>query len=83
MRFYRLSDIEIHIVADTDNQFDVIFTKIPHVFGKIVILKTLFLVLVYENNVIRVCILNCPINRPTITNTDIAKMWLIKPIFNY
>ena len=37
-----LADIEIHIITDTDNQSDVIFTKIPQVFGKIVILKTLF-----------------------------------------
>jgi len=33
----QLADIEIYIIAN-DNWSDVIFTKIPHVFGKIVIL---------------------------------------------
>jgi len=38
----QLADIEIHIIASTDSRSDVIFTKIPHVLDKLVILKTLF-----------------------------------------
>ena len=50
------------------------------VFGKIF---NTILVLVYENNVIKVCKINCPINQPTITDTDTAKMWPMKPISDY
>jgi len=42
--------------------------------------KSTILVLVYENNVIRVFKINFPINGPTITDTNAAKMWPIKPI---
>jgi len=57
MRFYQLADIEIHIIVDTDNRFDVIFTKIPYVqcIWKNCHFKNTILVLVYENNVIKVC----------------------------
>ena len=56
-----------------------IFTEILHVLDKIIIKNTV-LVLVYDNNIIRVCKINFPINRPTITDTNTTKMWLIKPI---
>ena len=60
-----LADIEIHIPI-IDPMF--IFTKIPHVFGKIVILKHYFDLSLWKQFHQG----NCPINRPTITNTDTA-----------
>ena len=41
------------------------------------------LVLSYENNIIRVCKINWSISWLIITNTDTAKMWPMKLIFDY
>jgi len=79
----QLADIEIHKIADTDNRSDVyIYQNLTCIWQNCHFKNTIF-VLVYENNVIKVCKINCPINRPTITNTDTAKMWPIKSIYDY
>jgi len=78
-----LADIEIHIIADTDSQSDVDIYQNSTCIWQNCHFKSAILVLVYENNVIRVCKINGQINWPTITDTDIAKMWPIKPIANY
>ena len=57
-------------------------TKIPQEFGKLVPFKTLFWsysTVFYENNVIRVCKINWPINQLIITDINTAKMCPIKP----
>jgi len=76
----RLTDIEIYIKTDTDNQSDVCIYQNSTCIWQNYHFKNTILVLVYENNVIKVCKINCPINQPKINDTDTAKMWPIKPI---
>jgi len=75
----RLADIKIHIIANTDNRSDKYINQNSTCIGQNCHFKNTVLVLVYENNVIRVC----KINLPTITDTDATKMSLIKPISDY
>jgi len=79
----QLGDIEIHIIADTDNWSDVDIYQNSTCVWKNCHFKSTILMLVYEKNVIRVCKINCPTNRPTITDTNTARMWLMKPIADY
>jgi len=78
-----LADIEVHIIVDTNNRSDVDIYQNSTCIWQNCHFKNTILVLVYENNVITVCKINCPINWPTITDTDTARMKLIKPISNY
>jgi len=78
MTFYRLSDIKIHIIAN--NRSDMYIYQNSTRIGQNCHFKNTALVLVYENNVIRVCKINFLINRPTITNTDTTKM---SPVSDY
>jgi len=77
----RLADVKIHIVVDTDNQSNMYVYQNSTCIGQNCHFKNTGFVLVYENNVIRVCKINFPINRPTITNA--TKMSPIKPISDY
>jgi len=79
----QLADIEIHIIADTNNRSDVYIYQNSTFIWQNCHFKNTILALVYENNVIKVCKIYCPINRPTITNIDTAKMWPIKLISDY
>jgi len=79
----RLTDIKIHIIANTNNWSDMYIYQNSTCIGQNCHFKNTVLVLVYENNVIRVCKINFPINRPTITNTDTTKMSPIKLISDY
>jgi len=55
----RLADIEIHIIADIDSRSDVYFCQNSTFNCQNGHFKNTILVLVYENNVIRVCKINC------------------------
>ena len=79
----QLADIEIHLIADTDSWSDVYICRNSTCIWQNRHFKNTILVLVHENNVIRVCKINCPINQPTITNTVTAKMWPMKLISDY
>jgi len=79
----QLADIKIHIIANTDNQSDMYINQNSICIGQNCHFKNTVCVLVYENNVIRVCKINFQINRPTITDTDATKMSPIKLISDY
>ena len=79
----QLADIEIHIIADTNNRSDVYIYQNSTCIWQNFHFKNTILVLDDENNVIKVCKINFLINWPTITDTDTAKMWPIKPISDY
>ena len=74
MRFYWLSDIEIHTITDTDNWSDVYIYQNSTCILQNFHFKNTILVLIYKNNVIKVCKINCTINQPAINDTDTAKM---------
>jgi len=63
----RLADIKIHIIADTD---PIYIYQNSTCIGQNCHFKNTVLILIYENNVIRVYKINFPINQPTITDTD-------------
>jgi len=78
-----LANIKIHITANTDNRSNIYIYQNSTRIGQNCHFKNTVLVLVYENNVIRVFKINFPINWPTISDTDTTKMSPIKPISDY
>jgi len=68
-----LADVEIHIIANTDNQSDVYIYQNSTFIWQNCHFKNTILVLGYKNNVNKVCKINYPINRPTITDNWYCK----------